>query len=102
MRSTCIIDRSGHNCGYTCETETLELRRLVVVVVVEGWGGVWWGGVGGEGRGGGGVVVVVLVVRTRCMTTMFIHESQRVHRIGVRLLASPPRRASTSKRTEAV
>ena len=47
---------------------------------------------GGGGRG-------VVLVRTRCMTTMFIHESQRIHRIEVaghlrvRLPATPPPRA---------
>ena len=61
----------------------------------EGRGGEGRGGEGREwvGRGGGGGVVVV---RTVCMTKMFIHERQRMHRIGVtehlgvRLPASPP------------
>ena len=52
------------------------------------------------------VEVVVVVVRTGCMTTMFIHQSQRMHRISGRTPESQTPGvtatwATTSRRTEA-
>ena len=89
-----VVVWCGVVCGVVGEGRGEKERWLVVVVVGRWVGGVGWGEVGW-----GGVGWVVVVVRTGCMTTMFIRESQRMHRIevaghpGVGLLATRRPRA---------